>query len=80
VTRNDTRESCFARVVALGTELMCEVVAEIIQSDEVTVYDQPGERGRTYLGMELTEQIRRTIDADLEAGWLQSELRRLSRF
>jgi len=80
LTKDDTRESCFTRAVALGTELMCEVVAEIIRADEITVHDQPGEHGRTYLGMELTDQIARAVDADLERGWMQSELRRITRF
>jgi hypothetical protein len=80
ITPEDTRESCFARVVALGTDLMCEVVAEIIRSDEIAVHDQPGERGRTYLGAELTDRITCSIDADIAGGWLQSELRRLTQF
>ena len=80
LVKGDTRESCFARVVALGTELMCEVVAEVIRADQLTVYDQPGGQGFTYLGAHRTEKILRAIDRDLGNGWLSSELSRLRTF
>jgi hypothetical protein len=76
----DTLESCFARVVALGTELMCEVVAEVIRADQLTVYDQPAEQGFTYLAAHLTEPILRAIDRDLSNGLLSTELSRLRHF
>ena len=40
----DTPEACFARVVALGTELLCETVQQIIDSKDIVVYDQPLDR------------------------------------
>ena len=76
----DTPESCFARSVALGTELMCEAVHEIIRTNKITVYDQPPELGRTYLERQLDENIKQSIDRDFEAGWLQNELIRLRQF
>lgn len=80
VVDDDTRRSCFARVVALGTELMCEVVAEIIHSDTLTVYDQPEGQGFTYLVAHRKEEIIRSVDQDLEAGFLSTELSRLREF
>lgn len=77
---DDTKESCFARVVALGTELLCEVVAEAIRSDEITVYEQLCEDGFTYLGGHLTKEVRRAVDRDLRNGWLRLELSRLRQF
>ena len=77
---NDTRESCFARVVALGTELMCEVVAEALEADEITVYDQPCGSGCTYLNHELTPEVIKAIDRDFQNGWLSFELSRVRRF
>ena len=80
VVDDDTRASCFARVVALGTELMCEVVAEITQADTLTVYDQPEGEGFTYLVAHRKEKILQSIDQDLEAGFLTNELSRLREF
>ena len=80
LVEGDTRRSCFARVVALGTELMCEVVAEIIRSDSLTVYDQTEGEGFTYLGAHRKEEIMRSVDQDLEAGFLSTELSRLREF
>ena len=76
----DTPESCLVRSVALGTELMCEAVHEIIRTNKVTVFDQPPELGRTYLMRQLDENIKRSIERDFEAGWLQNELFRLRQF
>jgi methionyl-tRNA formyltransferase len=80
VIPGDTVATCFARVVALGTDLMCEVVDEIIRSDEVVVYDQPEAAGRSYLGKELSRDARRLIDADLRSGMIRVELARSREF
>jgi formyl transferase-like protein len=80
LTPADDRQSCFARVVALGTELMCEVVAEILRSEELTVYDQPGERGLTYLSADLEPYVTDAVDRDIRNGLLPRELQRLREF
>ena len=77
---NDTRESCFARIVALGTELMCEVVADVIRNDHLTVYDQGDGRGFTYLGADLKGEVTRAVERDLRNGFLSFELSRLRNF
>jgi methionyl-tRNA formyltransferase len=71
----DTPEACFARVVALGTELMCEVVRDIIESKEVVVYDQPLDRGVTYVTSQLDGEIEKAIDRDFSNGWLGDAIR-----
>jgi folate-dependent phosphoribosylglycinamide formyltransferase PurN len=74
---DESPEAIFVRVAALGTELMIDVVKEIIRSHEITVYDQPAHAGRTWLGSELTGRIFRSIERDYRDGWLREELRRV---
>lgn len=76
----DTPMSCFVRSVALGTELMCEVVHEITRSKRVTIYEQPPEMGFTYVRTHLDQNIKQSIDRDFQAGWLPKELARLRQF
>ena len=76
----DSPESCFAKVVALGTELMIEVVKDIISNKEVIVYDQPMTEGRTYLNSELGRNILKTVYRDFSTNWLKNELLRLRNF
>jgi methionyl-tRNA formyltransferase len=71
----DTPEACFARVVALGTELMCEVVKDIIDSKEIVVYDQPPGRGVAYLGAQFDRAIEKAIHRDFSNGWLEEAIR-----
>jgi len=66
-----------ARVVALGTELMIEVVKDIINNKNVRIFEQPKTIGKTYLSEEYTRHIRSSIARDFEAGWLTKELERL---
>ena len=80
VVPTDTPESCFVRSVALGTELMCEVVSDIKQTEQVTVFDQPPEAGSTFLSRQMTDGIKEHIQRDHSAGWLRSELERLRQF
>ena len=76
----DTAESMFLRTVALGTELMCEVVHDAMTMRQLTVFDQPPYSGKTYTYPELTPDIVRSIEQDIEAGWLVREMRRLRSF
>lgn len=75
----DSVNHVFARVVALGTELMIESVREIIADKGVTVFPQPPGSGRTYLSQELGA-ILPAIQRDFAAGWLPAELQRQRQF
>jgi formyl transferase-like protein len=76
----DTPEACFARVVALGTELMCEAVRDIIESKEVVVYDQQLDRGVEYLNAQLDDEIEKAISRDFSNGWLGDAIRAQRQF
>ncbi|ANM29559.1 hypothetical protein ABI59_08150 [Acidobacteria bacterium Mor1] len=76
LTPDDTPESIFARVVAVGTELMIEVVQELIDRGETLAAPQPRDRGRTYLSRDLGHDVLRRTARDFEDGWLPEELRR----
>jgi hypothetical protein len=80
VLPGDDPATCFARVVALGTELMCEVVHDLIADKRTVVFPQPAERGRTYRAKDLDAGLREWIDGDRSKQWLAAELRRLRRF
>lgn len=71
----DTPEACFARVVALGTELICEVVKDIIDSKEVVVCDQPSDWAAAYLGSQFDGAIENAIERDFANGWLAEAIR-----
>lgn len=73
---DDTPAACFTRVVALGTELMIEVVHEIMANRQILVYDQTEPVGKTYQARELTRDIQRAIDRDFASQWLGKELER----
>jgi Formyl transferase len=76
----DSPESCFARSVALGTELMCEVMTDIARCKQVPVFEQRPESGFTYLLRHLTPGVMDAIHRDFQAGWLATELDRLRQF
>jgi len=77
---NDSYEKIFSRVVALGTELMIEVVHDIIKDKRLVIFKQPREMGRTYLQKEFNHNIRNAIVKDFKAGWLSKELSKLRQF
>lgn len=68
---DDTLESCFARSVALGTELMCETVREVIETKQARIFDQPQFTGYTYLQRHMTKEIRDEIRSDLRRGLIK---------
>lgn len=76
----DTPETCFARTVALGIELLIEVVGEIISNKETVVYDQPINEGLTCLGSRLDGNILKAIYRDFSNSWLKKELLRIRSF
>jgi methionyl-tRNA formyltransferase len=77
---DDTPESCFARSVALGTELMCETVREVIETKRARIYLQPQFAGYTYIGQHLTADIRHTIRIDLQRGLIRNDVARRTNF
>jgi methionyl-tRNA formyltransferase len=77
---DDDMHTCFARAVALGTELMCETVHELIADKRPVAYPQPRGQGRTYRAADLDGATRDWIAQDLAHGWLGMELERSRRF
>jgi hypothetical protein len=69
VTGTDTPAEITMRVVALGTELMIDAVADILSGDSVTVFPQPS-HGRTITRMERSPYVTLAVSRDLKAGWL----------
>ena len=77
---DDDPATIFCRVVALGTELMLEVVQEIMASKHVRIYPQPVGEGQTYLGAHMSPHVLQAIYRDHASGWLRDEYLRLKRF
>lgn len=77
---DDTPESIFARVVALGTELVIETVEELLQEGRTLVAEQPTDRGRTYLSRDLEPAVLIRSAQDFESGWLNEALTRETRW
>jgi hypothetical protein len=77
---DDCPESCFARSVALGTELMCEVVRELIQTKMARIFPQPQFSGFTYRRKDMTNNVRKAIRKDLQEGMIRTDLFRRTRF
>lgn len=75
----DDIHTLFARVVALGSELMIESVRQIMAGEPVLLFPQPPGSGRTHLGQELGD-ILPAIQRDFAAGWLPAELQRQRQF
>jgi hypothetical protein len=65
---DDSLESCLARSVAVGTELMCETVREVIETKQARIFDQPQFTGYTYLQSHMTKEIRDEIRRDIRHG------------
>ena len=77
---DDTPEFCFARSVALGTELMCETVRELIQTKRARICRQPLFAGYTYIGQHMTDDVRRTIRTDLRRGLIRNDIARRTNY
>jgi len=77
---HDTYQKVFSRVVALGTELMIEVVRDIIKDKRLVIFKQPNAMGRTYLAKEFDRNIKRALNKDFKTGWLRNELSKLRQF
>jgi methionyl-tRNA formyltransferase len=77
---DDSPESIFARVVALGTELMIERVRRLLDGEALWIAPQPTDRGRTYLSRELTPSILMRSARDFADDWLAEALERETRW
>ena len=73
---DDKPQKLFIKSVALGTELMIEVINEIINKENIMVFDQPKSIGTTYLRKELSKNILVAIAKDFNNGWLKNAIRR----
>lgn len=76
----DTPESCFIRVVILGTELMIEVIEEAVELGKLKLYEQNPEAGRTYLVSDISTLLFRSIYSDFKKQWLSQEIERILSF
>jgi methionyl-tRNA formyltransferase len=76
---DDTPESYFARSVALGTELMCETVRELMQTKKARIFRQPQFTGYTYVGS-IPKDIKDAIRRDLRRGLIKRDITRRTAF
>lgn len=60
----------FLKSVALGTELMIEVIEEVLNSKSIIVFDQPKGIGTTFLSKFLTKNITYILARDYKNGSL----------
>lgn len=76
---DDTPASCFARQAAVGTELMCELVGNLIKTRAVRLDQRQPEASPT-MNAEPTEDIRREVESDLRRGLIKREAARRMAF
>jgi hypothetical protein len=76
---DDTAESCFARQAAVGTELMCELVGNLIKNRTVR-FDQHQPQASLPMNTEPTEDIRQEVERDLRRGLIKREISRKRAF
>lgn len=70
----ERQEQVFERVVILGTELMIEVVHDLLAERPVFAFDQP-RTGKTYLAKDYTPLVNDSIWRDTRTDWLGKALR-----
>lgn len=71
IHHGDSPQKLFFKSVALGTELMIEVVNEIISNETILVFDQPKYIGSTYVIKDFTNDELVSIIKDFNNGWLK---------
>ena len=76
---DDSPTHCFNAVVALGNELLLEVIGDILDRDEITVCDQP-RGGQTLLMSAMDAPRWAAIGRDFNSGWLGYALDRGRRY
>jgi hypothetical protein len=74
IIKSDDLKAMFNRVVALGTEMMIEVVQDIINDKKVKVFYQNQNIGKTYLSKEYTNRISNRTRKDVKKNWIREEL------
>jgi folate-dependent phosphoribosylglycinamide formyltransferase PurN len=76
----DGPEACLSRVLALGTELLCEVTQEIIRNGELVVYELPVEPEMFSPAAPLDDKMLGMLYSDFSYGWLETALRQARQF
>jgi methionyl-tRNA formyltransferase len=76
----DSPEDCLIRVMALGTELICEVVREITSSREIALYDPSPEQAETSPMPQLDGRMLAMVYQDFSQGWLGMALHQARQF
>jgi hypothetical protein len=77
---DDSLESCLARSAALGTELMCEAVRDLIQSKKARIFPQRQFIGRTNPLWHMTTELKADIRLLLSAGFIRKDIARHTTF
>ncbi len=69
----DTMHDVFMAAIALGTDLLLEVVEDALSEDCLPVYEQPHE-GQTFLAQDLDFAKISRIERDIRTGWIKEAL------
>jgi hypothetical protein len=77
---DDSVESCLARSAALGTELMCEALRDLIQSKKARIFPQRQFMGRTNPLWHMTAELKADIRLLLSAGFIRKDIARHTTF
>jgi hypothetical protein len=80
LTIDDTAESILARSVALGTELMCEVIRDLLRTMELTVFEQFALAGIADQSNEVTNDMRREVRRLLNRDFIRGDMARRETF
>ena len=80
IFHKDSFTNVFARIVALGTELMIEVVQDIIKDKNIIAFEQSQTAGKTYLDQQFDKEMIESIERDFDNNWLEEELIRQHKF
>jgi methionyl-tRNA formyltransferase len=80
LAEDDTLESAFARSVALGTELVCETVRELITTKRARIFPQPQFIGHTYLARQMDQHMQRGIEMDLQRDFIARDIAKRASF
>ena len=71
---SDTIQNIIDRVIALGSELVIEVVEQIINQKEIQVFKQPKYSGHTFLAKDMPFHINKSSIIDFKNKWLSKAL------
>lgn len=70
----------FYKTVALGTDMMLEVLEDLFSGKDVPLFKQPESYGKTYLGKDLTDFIKSSVQMDYQLGKIDEELKAIKTF